>query len=269
MTSKPWPIRILAFAHIVAPLFNFALAMWMLHAGPAEYFPFYFAQKTVFEILCDFLLLPVAGIAIWAVKEWSYPVFLLASARSFVISVENWQRHPEIMTIPVVLGFWIFNLVIVTYFLIPAVRRAYFDRKVRWWEQKPRYQFKSPVELAWRGGSAHQGLIGNLSEGGVFIRCDHKPKQGDELVFSFQALGRDISARGKVAFIDPHGAGFGVECVHTRESKKDFKLLARDFRKQGLATRGHEQAVTTAFFDWLRTLLKTGKGLVPEAPKER
>lgn len=58
------------------------------------------------------------------------------------------------------------------YFINPRVRHLYFDPKLRWWRQKPRYETHMPFLMA-HESAWHYPVLRNISEGGCFIETPH------------------------------------------------------------------------------------------------
>src|SRR5690606_15636441 len=54
------------------------------------------------------------------------------------------------------------------YFLSPTVRETFFDRRVRWWETKARYNVLIPCWIQ-SGGDEIQTDILNISHSGAFV----------------------------------------------------------------------------------------------------
>jgi len=77
------------------------------------------------------------------------------------------------------------------YFLLPAVRAAYFNAKLRWWETKPRYLVNIPASFGRKGASSARGTMVNLSEGGAFLKTARKYKKSQKIHVQFYLLGRD------------------------------------------------------------------------------
>jgi hypothetical protein len=226
---------------------------WILERPPLE----------AFQTLA---LMPIAGIAIWAMKNWSYPVFLVALVWSAARNISNWGYARGMMPLPAAIATYLFELVLVGYFLHPNVRKTYFDPNVRWWESKPRFVLKIEAEL--RAASRAMVItILNLSEGGLFITAPSELVVGDHVEIGFNLLGLTYSAPGKLVHSRTMENGttcFGVQFEHTPESAESFRRLARGLEVLGFKDRGVAERRWESLKAWMVTLATTGKGLVPE-----
>lgn len=97
------------------------------------------------------------------------------------------------------------------YFLSPKAREPFFDRRVRWWEPKTRYD----VQITCKLHSDHvvfPSEILNISQTGAFIMGSKYLKVGDKLLMEFNFLGQHISVPVEVMNEHSirHHNGFGL-----------------------------------------------------------
>ena len=267
MRQRPWPILILAFFHLLAPLFNLLFCSWIFKLTPAHYFELLIKNQPTWVVAEFFLLLPIGGIAIYLVKKWSYPVFF------GIFLINLFQNYQAIRTSPgqfgwsVVILAYVLNLAIVSYFLIPAVRTAYFNPRLRWWETKPRFLLNVLGEFK-VGEKTHPCTVLNISEGGAFLCSDVAMKPGTEIQIIFRLLTREIHLRGATVYRKlGDTAGYGVQFLHTPETLDQMTRVIRAFKLMGLARRPEVGRPWDEFKLWAKTLITTGKGWKPELPE--
>src|SRR5690606_23987212 len=120
----------------------------------------------------------------------------------------------------------ILSVGVFVYFLSPKVREPFFDRRVRWWEPKSRYN----VQLQCKLHSSHLTFptqIINISQSGAFVQESKYMKIGDHLQLDFNFLGQTIS--------------LPVEVVHKHTIKDmtgyGLKFHFKTFRQNVLMTK--------------------------------
>src|SRR5262249_5789447 len=138
--------------------------------------------------MADFFLLPVvAGVAVYAMKAWSYPVFLSISGWTIYSNVKFLQSFSGSYALPVVATFFVLDFTFVSYFLLlPTVRKIYFDSRLRWWEQKPRYLVEVSGSIHRQGSSNAKSFFTlDLSEGGVLVKTKEQFTMHEPLELTF------------------------------------------------------------------------------------
>lgn len=152
------------------------------------------------------LLFPLGGLCLLMIKKWSYPIFVTVQLYS-IWSILSYQEYtwPYVAKSPHFLSIMLlsFNVLVITYFLMPGVRRPFYDRRMRWWETKPRYGAEIPcmahIESTGRDGY-HKGeaQILNISHSGAFISCNVKPEIGKTIKLDFRYQGMEFSLNAVV-----------------------------------------------------------------------
>lgn len=267
MKKRPWQILLLAAMHALSPISAFFIGAWRMDLSPWAYSLFLRSEDS-WTLVQHFALYPLGGLAIYSMKRWSYLVFLSVMAWSF------W-KHSQ-MGLPVIRLALVYsiNLGLVTYFMIPAVRRAYFDSRIKWWESQTRYEFSVPAIVRGSDGQDHPIALLDFSQGGVFARWDSE-KSAPEA----QTRLRIEVALGGIFFVfpgtvmhrrvsQPQGLGVRFDFPSWRErlqaARFVFALRILGARKKSLSaaseSRLHE--ILEGFVHFLRT----GKGLVPLVP---
>lgn len=271
MRRRPWPLVVLAFLHLLAPMGNLIVNAWIAKQEVLAYMvkalsPDYLALNW------PILIVPlVAGFAIYACKPWSFMVYLGAMLSLLVLSYEGLMSKSQGVSLWLVGLVFILNIVAVAYVLLPAVRSIYFDRRLRWWEIQPRYRcfYRCQWSPAEKPTSQFKGVIGNISQNGLFMQANESLPESSVIEIQFTP-GRDkpLTLRGRlVNHARADAIGFGVQFIHTPESEKLMKTLIRDLEDQGMRLTSQMDRPEDSLSYWLRTLLRTGRGLLPRRDK--
>ncbi len=268
MRRRPWSLVILAVVHLLAPFGNIAINAILANRSLSDYFAMAMTPAYLEKNWIMFASLFVAAVSIYACKRWSFYVYLLSITVLFVFSYVGFlSKGGAIGFLPLFLVYLV-NITVVVYFLVPAVRNIYFDRRMRWWEIKPRYQ--CDYKVTWRfehNPVEHQGDVGNISENGMFLRSEIYPK--DEQIVEIDLNVDDaelIPLQGRVVFHrTADKIGFGVEFQHTRESRKTLHHVIQALESEGRRINALEIRPEDTLSYWARTLITTGKGLFPNS----
>lgn len=266
---KPWPIIILALAHILAPIANIFYSSWLLNAGLRYYLIVTFLHGDKFGPILYLLGYPIAGIAIYKTNRWSYPIFFFIMTAMMVSNFMTWRQFPQFFNFASLLFTYVINFAVVSYFLIPQVRSVYFNPRLRWWETKPRYDVEIPTQII-VGEAASTGTIQNISEGGMFLESPMLLLLGNEIQLGFVSQGNEIKIPGKIVHVreaDPRG--YGVQFIHTPESASLLKENVKLIKKSGAHERIGNVSLWQEFKSWFVTVLSSGKGLVPQVPRRK
>jgi Tfp pilus assembly protein PilZ len=101
----------------------------------------------------------------------------------------------------------------------------------------PRFRLNAGVRFT-AASCEGDGSISNLSEGGLFIHTDQRPRVGEQVRVEFLRTQRDIQIGGEVRWTTPGGSkepgGFGVE-IHT--STEDYGELLNNVAKRWATRR--------------------------------
>jgi hypothetical protein len=272
MRRRPWSLVILAFLHLIAPVGNIALNAALAGRPLIDYFSYAFSWVYI-EKNWPMILAPmIAGVAIYACKKWSFYVYLLAITALFVFSYIGFlSKEGAIGFFPLLLVYLV-NIAVVVFFLIPAVRNIYFDRRMRWWEIKPRYHCDFKAEWQFEDDTVtHPGEIGNISLNGLFLKSEIYPRDEDVVTIQIPFDGREpVQLKGRVVFHrNTEKLGFGVQFEHNQQSKQEATAMVQALEDKGQRVNSLEIRPEDSLTFWLRTLLTTGKGLIPKVNKPK
>lgn len=266
MKKRPWPIVLLAWCQILAPISNVLFSAWLFKMTPKEYLSAMFYNESLLEIADFFLTLPLAGLAIYSVKKWSYPFFMAIMAWTVYYNFDTWKHSQGVISLPILLAAYALNLGITGYFLIPAVRAAYFNPRLRWWESKPRYYINFAGEIEGKFGKKDCTIV-NISEGGAMVQTSEDLEPGSTFTLMLTPLQTPVFFKAKIVYrstADTHS--YGAQFVHNPESLDVARKMVRGYDLLGAERRPERGDWMAEFLEWANVLFKTGKGLVPDVP---
>lgn len=273
MERKPWPLIVLALLHFFEPQVKLLFYSWLWHLPVGTLLQSLSAQQNSWRTFLFLFSFPIAGIAIFVVKNWSLPVFFAIQIITLCQHLYDAAFSPTHLPIAYAVLFIFLNLVVTTYFLLPAVRVAYLDPRVRWWESKPRYQVRWPAYLT-QDTRAFEATISNISEGGFFCELPQRTplETTQEVVASFSFQERRFEVRGE--FRHSHFAEqksfYGVEFVGLPTSLlRSLKSCLRELDRLGTPRKPARENPFKSFRRWFVRLVTTGKGLLPEIKPPR
>lgn len=211
----------------------------------------------------------VAGIAVYCVKKWSYPVFLICmlwlTFQIFYSLSPNMTFSELFFTLILPMSM---NILYVSYILLPNVRAAYYDPRLRWWENKPRYVFSTDIKIRSEENMI-LGTMSNISEGGLFASIATPIEPNTVIELEFEILGTNIELKAKIVYRKPDGASHGIQFIDvTRVQKKLLRNIVTKLAKEKYEVTRPVPVWTEDLTKWFLTLIKTGKGFFPELPKK-
>jgi len=262
---RPWPIVILAILHLLGPIGNVFLSAALQDVHPWLYLVTLLQTASWWGLIDFFVLIPVAGMAIYACKKWSYPVFLAVAADTVYSNFLTWHQAPEAFPLALLIVTVFLDIAFVAYFLFPAVWATYSDPRLRWWESKPRYFVRLLCRVRDREGEKHC-VVTDIAEGGIFVKTSKTLLNDLPVQLSVSFFGEGFTASGRVVYFRPSPVpGYGIQFIHTRESARAIRRLTRALKLAGVKTRG-TVSWREDLIGWMGKVLRTGKGLVPEIP---
>lgn len=264
MKQRPWVLVVLAALHAFAPIGNIAFNAILMKRNILDYFVYAaqveYLQRNWFVIVGPL----VAGFAIYACKKWSFFVYLIAITMLFFFSYNGYMSKADSISIIPVIFVYLVNVVIVSYFLLPAVREIYFDPRLRWWESQPRY--RCDYESSWSdGGQGAKGVVGNFSINGLFLKSDHFPEDGTQIQVTIKTDNGEKSFSGQTIHHGRQNAvGFGVQFAHTKDSTQAAKTIVSHLEEKGMRITQRDPGNEDSFIYWAKNLFTTGSGIIPK-----
>jgi hypothetical protein len=271
MKRRPWILVLLAILHFLAPLGNIILNAVITHEDILAYI----VRATSPEYLMAnwfIIIIPIiAGYSIYACQRWSFYAYILSMALLFYFSYSGYMSKVEHLSLFPVILVYLVNISIVTYFLVPAVRNIYFDRRMRWWEIQSRYE--ASFNCLWFNIKSKrwiEGKVTNISENGLFMNSNEIP--GDKLQIEIMLTVKNdeiFDFHGETIIHDQKGfLGFGVKFDHTKDSRKQIKEIIDQLDRNGKKIEHLNIRPEDSFSYWVRTLVTTGQGFFPAKSKK-
>lgn len=262
MKHRPWPIVILAIIHLLAPITNLLGSAFIMKMGVGEYLRLFYQDSGLWGMFELFALFPIAAVAIYLVRPWSYPVFLSIMVWQFISNVQTWREFPDMFGLPLFLLTTVINIGFVSYFLIPAVRSFYFNRRLRWWETKPRYIVHYEGTLNTEGQDI-ECKIEDLSVGGAYIKVKHSTlTEAAPAKLEFTTDGKHYTFNASVAYrlLNDNDtlAGYGLEFMLNKTQKKNLASLVKTFKKSQRRNRNEPMDLAN-FKKWVKQVVSSAK----------
>jgi hypothetical protein len=210
-------------------------------------------------------IMPMAGVAIYLMKIWSYPFFLGVMGWTFYGNYQTWKTYPQSLNIGWLTAIYAVNLVTVAYFLLPTVRQVYFNSKYRWWESKPRYRVRVRAWMRSSQSMRQSVRIDNLSEGGAFVRTPISFSPGEKVDLQFKVFRSTIVLPAEIVHKNTGGRpGYGVRFLHTSETHRRLKQVTRGLALLGAQPKLNSRLQWKDIVQWTTRLARTKDAWVPE-----
>lgn len=271
MERRPWPIVILAIIHFLEPFAKILFYSTLWNLPVSRFVSFLIHHTSPVEQTLFLASFPLGGICILAVKKWSLPGYAAVQAVTLAGHIYYHVNAPQAFPLYLIATLTLLNLSVVAYFLLPAVRLAYLDPSIRWWESKPRYL------VDWKG-KALQGKratdlrVSNISEGGLFVTVPGSKAalEVNELIqVEFEFLETPMSLVGRIRHQNAKGTDkkYGIEFSElTPGVRAQLKRGIRELRRRRFPRQGRREETWQSFRNWIADL-STGKGFLPEPNK--
>lgn len=270
MKKRPWPIVILAFLHILTPLLNILISGLSSGFGVVETFSKAFSSELLITNWYVLALPVSAGISIYICKRWSLYTYAISMSALLILNFMNFSYEPTMITYFFILSLFAVNTLAVTYFLIPAVRNVYLHKRLRWWENHVRYI--ADLSCEWKNDKKDKrslGLITNISRSGLFLSSKSIPENDSIIRLLFEFNHQKLELSGKVILHDRmKEKGFGVHFLPTRQNKETSMMITAKYHQEGKQTTQLAELYEDSLSYWVRTVIKTGKGIVPDSPSK-
>lgn len=173
------------------------------------------ARNTFLEVIDFWLVFPLAGLLIMKLRKWTYFSFLGVLAyinyNMFTYEKYTWPYNSDS---PFMYNYVVafMSLGVFVYFLSPKTREPFFDRRVRWWEPKTRYNVQISCKLQGQHLTFPTNIL-NISQSGAFVQESKYMRVGEHLQMEFNFLGETITV--PVEVMNKHmingTSGFGLK----------------------------------------------------------
>ncbi|WP_127716236.1 PilZ domain-containing protein [Halobacteriovorax sp. HLS] len=251
MKNRPLLFIILGLLHIAEPIFK------VLYFKANTGFSFSLILNNIFQMngirqIFEFwFLFPIGGLALFGVKKWSYPVFVGVQVYS-VFTHLNYESFtwPYVSNTPQwpSLAILSCNIGMILYFLLPEIRKPFFDKDMRWWEHRERYTLRIPCSFSSSNNNSLQDAeILNISLSGAFMQVDHKNfKQGDRITVNLSFLDEHISLRAKIVSLHSFEEAKGVGLMFEYETIWEQLHMTKIIKIISKATKKHYKQAMAA-----------------------
>ena len=192
-----------------------------------------FSRNGFREIFDFWVVFPLAGVMLWKLRKWTYFAFLAIMAY-LIFSIATYEQYtwPYNSDSPLFYHYFVIAVTLLTigYFLVPDVRAPFFNRKLRWWESKPRYKTSIPAKIT-GNKITFQSEILNISQTGAFLKDNNLLAPGDVVALSFESEGLLLEIPVKVVsrHVINSTTGYGVQFFPTSLTQKlqMFRLIGK------------------------------------------
>lgn len=248
MKKRPPVLTIIALLHFIFPLYYTAQTLYFHHIPLRHLFPLMkilfnpFQQTTFFFLTVSALIL---GYGLYRVRAWAYWFFILYAFCTIGLNIYHYSKFGENDLIPPAIRFSIivFFFLFVFYFIKKHVRAPYFNPRLRWWENSPRFRVEDmSVKIKSIDDTQpidEDGEIYDMSIGGIFITCKNIPNLGTNLNVIFHLFGEvTIDCIGQIVWVSggstsKHPAGFGLMFKEIlRNDKRQIKSYLKSLSKE-------------------------------------
>lgn len=227
MKNKPIIFTVLSILCFIEPLIKVLYFKATTEFDFVVIFANLKARNTFIEVVDFWLIFPLAGFLILKLRKWTYFSFMgvLAYINYNIFTYEKytWPYNSET---PFIYNYFValLSVGVFLYFLSPKVREPFFDKRVRWWEPRTRYNVHITCKLQSSNLTFPSQII-NISQSGAFVQDSKYMKVGDFLQIEFNFLGQLISL--PVEVVNKHNvrnaSGFGLK-FHFRTVRQSLMM---------------------------------------------
>ncbi len=256
MANKPWAIIILSVLHILEPIFKVLIFSVLFSLAPWDLVRFVWHSSSAFPLFEMFCLFPIAGVAIFLIKRWSLGIFLLIELWVLIANIgplKSFFLNEQYLIFGSIILFSILNIIVVVYFMVPAVNSLYFDPRMRWWESSLRYTVSVPCNILLNETETEGYLtdIINISDTGLFITQIDGIKIIGPIIIQFNMFGDLFRITGEVVHNANIGGiqGMGVRYIDmSKIQTMQMKYLTNDLENKDYPRRPNQNTLTRRVF---------------------
>jgi len=192
MKNKPLIFTILSILCFIEPIIKILYFKAMTDFDFVVIFANLKARNSFIEVIDFWLIFPIAGLLILKLRKWSYFSFMGILAY-IIYNILTYEKYtwPYNSDSPFMYHYLVAltSTAVFLYFLSPKAREPFFDRRIRWWEPKTRYNVQITCKL--HGDHVvFPSEILNISQTGAFVMESSYLKVGDKLLMQFNFLGQ-------------------------------------------------------------------------------
>ena len=220
MKTKPWAANLIALTLGAVPIFVSAL----LYIYKSNGYP----VEKMSDVMLEFGLLTVGSIVVafgvWKVRKWGFAMMLIMAAVVVGFDVHHIVVNPKTANI---WDFVDFVLVVAAIIFISRknVRVVYFNPKLRWWEEAPRFKIRVTGKMVFADEFIERPII-DISTSGCLIGVAGMSDIPE--VFELQIDHKEIHFRTKARRVRLSRAPLGIGLSYLemdRRKKSDLKRI--------------------------------------------
>jgi hypothetical protein len=249
MKKYPFIFIAIGLIHLLEPL----VKIYFLHQHSGFPYTVVIGNALFSENFQNFfefwLLSPLMGFAVLWVESWTYYLFLVLQVYSIYLFSHFVPYSPPFLTKtphPFATFTFIVDCLTFFYFLFPANRRPYLDRRSRWWRVSRRYNFESqctlgPIKKSKKENAAGpiqiEGRILNIGERGAFIKLDTALPLNSKVLLTLPLKEEKISFPVRIVNEHTWRGQFGNGVLFlfpNHQTKKIIRNTIEDFKNQEL-----------------------------------
>lgn len=243
MKQKPLFFTILTILCLIEPLIK------ILYFKAATEFDFsvilgnILSRTSVRDVFDFWLVFPVAGILLIKLRKWTYFAFMTLLGY-IIYNLLTYEKYtwPYNTDSPLWYHYFVvaFSAAVLVYLLLPETREPFFNKKIRWWENKARYQVNILCKLKSEAITFPSEIL-NISGTGAFLKDSAYFKAGDQLDLEFTFHGQDIvlpvEVISKHEFKNVHGYGVRFVYKSFKQNVQVSKIVSVVKRTSGIVGR--------------------------------
>lgn len=215
MKNKPLIFTVISLLCLIEPAIKILYFKAITHFDFVVIMTNLMARDSFRDVFDFWLVYPLAGILLIKLRKWTYFSFMTLLVY-IVYNIMTYEKYtwPFNSDSPFMYHYAVVSMAVMVFmaFLLPGVREPFFDRRIRWWEPKTRYQVGINCTLK-NDVVIFPSEIINISMTGAFLKDSTYFKVGDRLDLEFTFIGKVISL--PVMVVHKHSVngrhGFGVQ----------------------------------------------------------
>jgi hypothetical protein len=262
--KRPIQIIVVAWLQLLSPLSSFITFHMYTGVNFSGFLQVAWVHADAWTRLRTLLAGPLMFAAIYATKRWSLVVAVSCMVISAAQNIVIWGYYPD-PSLMLLLFILLTHGTLIGYLMLPSVRATYLDRKLRWWESKPRYFIKVSTKVSSEKKKFSASIL-NIAEGGLFLITDHELEIQDKLTIVSDSFPEGLKLVGLVTHhsVQMGERGYGVRFVHDEKTTHLTKVYINQLRSQGVPSSVVPRDWITEIRELAEGIFMHGKGWVPE-----
>lgn len=215
MKNKPLVFTIISLLCLIEPMIKILYFKAITHFDFVVIMTNLMTRDSFRDVFDFWLVYPLAGLLLIRLRKWTYFAFMSLLVY-IVYNIMTYEKYtwPYNSDSPFMYHYAVVSMSVMVFmaFLLPGVREPFFDRRVRWWEPKTRYDVGINCSLKNESVIFNSEII-NISMSGAFLKDSSYFKVGDKLELEFNFMGKEVSL--PIIVIHKHNIhgrnGYGVK----------------------------------------------------------